>query len=152
PHVSFPDYPGASQIVVPASLLTAPQNPQEPQQEGRKTNHCEPAQKSPPIRHSALFCTHHSKPQQPLPDSLSFDTMKNHKKDRCQTTPCPGKQHKKARATSPGQSPPMPRQPSPEPDITHIEHYRRKRQNNDAIKQECTSAAKKPAPTNFWYR
>src|SRR5215510_15312487 len=37
-------------------------------------------------------------------------------------------------------------------DITHIEHYRRKRQNNDAIKQECTSAAKKPTPTNFWYR
>src|SRR5262249_61422429 len=44
-HVSFPDYPGASQIVVPASLLTAPQNPQEPQEDGRKTDHGKPAQK-----------------------------------------------------------------------------------------------------------
>src|SRR5262249_38656730 len=100
-HVSFPDHPGASQIVVPASLLTAPQNPQEPQQEGRKTNHGEPAQKSSPIRHSALFWSHHSKSQQPLPDSLSFDTMKNHKIGCCQTDPCPRKQHKKWRGTLP---------------------------------------------------
>src|SRR5262245_43655967 len=78
----IPDYPGASQIVVPASLLTAPQNPQEPQQDRRKTNHCEPAQKSPPIRHRALFCAHDSKSQQPLPDSLSFDTMKNRSEER----------------------------------------------------------------------
>src|SRR5262249_38892983 len=132
-----------------AVLGKAAHNPEHPRRTAANPNEGQPHKKGPPIRHSALFCAHHSKSQQPLPDSLSFDTMKNHKIGCCQTDPCPRKQHQKWRGTLPGQSSPMRRQPYSVTDITHIEHYRRKRQNNDAIKQECTSAAKKPAPTNF---
>src|SRR5262245_44462063 len=77
--LSIPDHPGASQEVVPSSLLSAPQNPQEPQQHGSKTYHAKPAQKSSPISNEAALGSHDPKSQQPFTDGFAPDAMKNNK-------------------------------------------------------------------------